>query len=62
MKDFHMPRYMRSALMKTKLVFKIEQNRAENKQVNFGSRKIKQEEIQNYHTKMKMEELFRLKL
>ena len=62
MKDFDMPRCMRSAVMKTKLLFKIEQNGAENKQDNFGSRKIKQEEIQDYHTKMKMEELFRLKL
>ena len=47
--------------MKTNLLFKIEQNGAENKQDNFGSKKIKQEEIQDY-TKMKMEELFRLKL
>ena len=62
MKDFHMPRCMRSALMKTKLLFKIEQNGAENKQDNFGNKKIKQEEIQDYHTKIKMEELFRLKL
>ena len=62
MKDFHMLCCVRSALLKTNLLFEIEQNGPENKQDNFGCRKTKQEEILDYHTKMKMEELFRLKL